>query len=314
MSEIQDDVTGHPAPAELYRRMYRIRLLEERLLELFAQGSLVGTTHTCIGQEANAVGVIAHLDRERDIVVSNHRCHGHYVAFNDDVLGLLAEVMGRVDGVCSGKGGSQHLCAGNFYTNGVQGSIVPLATGMAMAEKRNHGDTVVCVFIGDGTLGQGVVYECLNMASLWKLPLLVVVEDNRIAQTTPRSLAVAGEVAERARPFGVESDALATTDVTEVLTAAGAAVDHVRGHQAPFFLVLETHRLRAHSKSDDTRDPVEIAAMAAEDPLLVASARIPADERARIEAAEEAAFAEVVAAADRSPHAGAAALASGAVR
>ncbi len=297
-------MTVDVTPAELYRRMYRIRLLEERLLDLFATGALVGTTHTCIGQEANAVGVIAHLDPERDIVVSNHRCHGHYIAFQDDIFGLLAEVMGRVDGVCSGKGGSQHLCSGNFYTNGVQGSIVPLATGMAMAEKRTHGDTVVCVFIGDGTLGQGVVYECLNMASLWRLPLLVVCEDNRIAQTTPRALAIAGDVAARATPFGVESAAYATTDVLEVLDAAGAAVEYVRREQAPYFLVLETHRLRAHSKSDDTRDPVEIAAMAAEDPLLVLAPHLPDAERREIEAEAEAELAEVAAAAERSPVAG----------
>lgn len=305
-------MSGEVAPAELYRRMYRIRLLEEHLLQLFAAGALVGTTHTCVGQEANAVGVIAHLDQERDIVVSNHRCHGHYVAFRDDLYGLLAEVMGRVDGVCSGKGGSQHLCAGNFYTNGVQGSIVPLATGMAMAEKRRHGDTVVCVFIGDGTLGQGVVYECLNMASLWSLPLLVVCEDNRIAQTTPRALAVAGEAGERARPFGVESTSLASTDVRDVLGAAAGAVDHVRRTQSPFYLHLETHRLRAHSKSDDTRDPVEIAAMAAEDPLVVLAPAIADEERAAIEAAAEAELAEVTAAAERSPVAGRAPAGAGA--
>jgi TPP-dependent pyruvate/acetoin dehydrogenase alpha subunit len=297
-------VTADVTPAELYRRMFRIRLLEERLLDLFATGALVGTTHTCIGQEANAVGVIAHLDRERDIVVSNHRCHGHYIAFRDDLFGLLAEVMGRVDGVCSGKGGSQHLCAGNFYTNGVQGSIVPLATGMALAEKRLHGDTVVCVFIGDGTLGQGVVYECLNMASLWSLPLLIVCEDNRIAQTTPRELAVAGDVAARAAPFGVKSSALATTDVVEILDAAGAAVEYVRREQAPYFLVLETHRLRAHSKGDDTRDPVDVAAMAAEDPIVLLGPSIPDAERAEIEAAAHAELEEVVAAAERSPVAG----------
>lgn len=297
-------MTADVTPAELYRRMFRIRLLEERLLDLFATGALVGTTHTCIGQEANAVGVIAHLDRERDIVVSNHRCHGHYIAFHDDLFGLLAEVMGRVDGVCSGKGGSQHLCAGNFYTNGVQGSIVPLATGMAMAEKRINGDTVVCVFIGDGTLGQGVVYECLNMVSLWSLPLLVVVEDNRIAQTTPRRLAVAGDIGARATAFGVESGAHATTDVRDVLDVAGMAVEYVRREQAPYFLVLETHRLRAHSKSDDTRDPVEVAAMAADDPLLVLAPSIPDSERVQLEAAAEAELAEVVAAAERSPVAG----------
>ncbi|MFP5451049.1 MAG: thiamine pyrophosphate-dependent dehydrogenase E1 component subunit alpha, partial [Thermoleophilia bacterium] len=198
---------------EFHRRMYGILRFEETLLEMFSQGLLVGTTHTCIGQEANAVGVIAHLDNERDIVVSNHRCHGHFLAFTADRLGLLAEVMGRVDGVSGGRGGSQHLCAPNFYTNGIQGSIVPLTTGMAVAQKRREDGAIATVFIGDGTLGQGAVYECLNIAALWDLPLLIVVEDNHYAQTTPRTLAVAGSVPARAEAFGVASDILDTTDV-----------------------------------------------------------------------------------------------------
>src|SRR3954447_15860983 len=120
---------------DLYERMLVIRRFEETVLEMFSAGELVGTTHAYIGQEAGAVGIIAHLDPARDVVFSNHRCHGHYIAFTDDVEGLFAEVMGRADGVCGGKGGSQHLCRGNFYSNGVQGSIVPVAAGMALAEK-----------------------------------------------------------------------------------------------------------------------------------------------------------------------------------
>ena len=118
----------------LYERMALIRRFEETLLELFAAGELHGTTHTCIGQEADAVGVIACLDPDRDVVVSNHRCHGHYLAFTDDAFGLLCEVMGKAPGVCGGKGGSQHLCKGNFYSNGVLGSIVPVATGIALEQ------------------------------------------------------------------------------------------------------------------------------------------------------------------------------------
>ena len=116
--------------------MVPIRRFEESLLELFSAGKLVGTTHTYIGQEANAVGVIAHLERGRDVIVSNHRCHGHYLAFTGDVVGLLREVMGKQGGVCGGKGGSQHLCNGSFYSNGVLGSTVPVAAGMALAEQR----------------------------------------------------------------------------------------------------------------------------------------------------------------------------------
>jgi TPP-dependent pyruvate/acetoin dehydrogenase alpha subunit len=289
---------------ELYARMRFIRRFEETLLELFSAGKLVGTTHTYIGQEANAVGVIAHLDRERDVVFSNHRCHGHYLAFTDDAVGLLAEVMGRSTGVCGGKGGSQHLCNGNFYSNGVQGSIVPVSTGIALAEKEKASGAVTTVFIGDGTLGQGTLYECLNLASLWRLPLLVVVENNHYAQTTPFHLAVAGDVRARAEAFGIATDELDTTDVDEITAAAGRAVEHVRETGSPFYLVLNTYRFSPHSKGDDHRDPDEIATRRERDPLLVAGERLADDVRAGLDAACEERLTEVVAAAEAAPEAG----------
>lgn len=287
-----------------YARMLFIRRFEETLLDLFSAGKLVGTTHTYIGQEANAVGVIAHLERERDVVFSNHRCHGHYLAFTDDAVGLLAEVMGRSTGVCGGKGGSQHLCNGNFYSNGVQGSIVPVSTGIALAEQAKGTGAVTTVFIGDGTLGQGTVYECLNLASLWRLPLLVVVENNHYAQTTPFHLAVAGDVRARAAAFGIATDELDTTDVEEIVDAAGRAVTHVRETGSPFYLVLNTYRFSPHSKGDDHRDPGEIASRRERDPLLVAGERLPADVRAEIETACEERLAAVVAEAEAAPEAG----------
>jgi TPP-dependent pyruvate/acetoin dehydrogenase alpha subunit len=296
------------APAslpDLYRGMYAIRRFEETLLEMFSRGVLVGTTHTCIGQEADAVGVIDHLSPERDVIFSNHRCHGHFLAFHGDQEALLAEVMGRVTGVCAGKGGSQHLCAANFYTNGVQGSIVPVATGIAKAEKLRGSGAVTTVFLGDGTLGQGTVYECLNMAALWRLPLLFVVEDNGYAQTTPRELAVAGSMPARAEAFGVAAERVDTTDVLEVHDAAGRAVERVRTTGEPFFLVLGTYRLSPHSKGDDVRDPAEVAARREQDPLAVAGARMAADERAAIEEGCERELAAAIAAAEAAPVAGA---------
>src|SRR5205085_4629317 len=273
---------------ELYRRMYAIRRFEETLLAMFSAGELVGTTHTCIGQEANAVGVIEHLEPARDVVFSNHRCHGHFLAFTGDQLGLLSEVMGREGGVCSGKGGSQHLCARNFYSNGVQGSILPVATGIALAEKQRGEGAVTTVFLGDGTLGQGTVYESLNMAALWRLPLLFVVEDNHYAQTTPSRLAVAGSIPARAEAFGIETAALDTTDVLEIHHEGGRAVELVRERCAPFMLVLDTYRFSPHSKGDEIRDPAEIAARRLRDPLAVAAARIPDEQRGAIAEACEA--------------------------
>jgi TPP-dependent pyruvate/acetoin dehydrogenase alpha subunit len=286
--------------AILYERMYFIRRFEETLLDLFAQGKLVGTTHTYIGQEANAVGILDHIDPARDVVFSNHRCHGHYLAFTDDAFGLLSEVMGRATGVCGGKGGSQHLCNGNFYSNGVLGSIVPVATGIGLAEKVKGTGAVSAVFLGEGTLGEGVTYESLNIASLWKLPVLFVLENNHYAQSTPVELELAGSIPARAAAFGIETAALDTTDVVEVHEAARRAVSHVRDTGEPYFLVLDTYRFSPHSKGDDNRDPAEIEERRKRDPLIVAGPRL-GDERRSIEEACERRLAEVVEAAEAAP-------------
>jgi TPP-dependent pyruvate/acetoin dehydrogenase alpha subunit len=290
---------------QLYERMYFIRRFEESLLDLFSQGKLVGTTHTYIGQEANGVGIIDHLDPAVDTIFSNHRCHGHYLAFTDDAFGLLCEVMGRTPGVCGGKGGSQHLCNGNFYSNGVLGSIVPVATGIALAEKRKGTGAISTVFLGDGTLGEGVTYESLNMASLWKLPVFFVVENNHYAQSTPVELELAGSIPARAAAFGIETADLDTTDVEEVHQAAGRAVARIRETGEPYFLVIDTYRFSPHSKGDDNRDPAEIEERRKRDPLTVAGTRLEEAERRGIEERCEQRLAETIAAAEEAPVAGA---------
>ena len=282
-----DAQAAHSVLHSGYSAMYLIRRFEETLLGLFSRGAISGTTHTCIGQEADAVGVISNLDPERDVVVSNHRCHGHYLAFTDDVDGLLREVLGREGGVCGGKGGSQHLCADNFYSNGVLGSTVPLSAGIALAQRERGAGGIATVFIGDGTLGQGVVYESLNYASLWKLPLLVVLEHNGYAQSTPSALQIAGDVEARAAAFGIATARLESTDVREIRAAAERAVDHVRSTRTPFFLVIDTYRFAPHSKGDDFRDPEEIAERRARDPLAVAGADLDDGQRAELESSVE---------------------------
>jgi len=284
--------------------MYLIRRFEETLLGLFSEGKIAGTTHTYIGQEANAVGVIAHLEQKRDVVVSNHRCHGHYLAFTGDVDGLLREVMGREGGVCGGKGGSQHLWSGNFFSNGVLGSTVPVAAGMALAERERGSDAVTTAFIGDGTLGQGVVYETLNLASLWRLPLLFVLENNSYAQSTPSSLAMAGSIVDRANAFGIETTELDTTDVTDIHSRASAVVEEVRVSGRPHFLVLHTYRFSPHSKGDDFRDPDEIEKRRTFDPLRISAAGIDESARTALEDACEHRLAGALAAADQAPVAG----------
>jgi TPP-dependent pyruvate/acetoin dehydrogenase alpha subunit len=286
---------------EFYEQMYLIRRLEETLLGLFSEGKLVGTTHTCIGQEADAVGVISNLDPSLDLVISNHRCHGHYLAFTGDLFGLLSEVMGKATGACGGKGGSQQLCNGNFYSNGVLGSTVPLATGIALAEKQRGAGAVTTVFLGDGTLGQGVLYESLNMASLWGLSILFVVENNFYAQSTPSSLVLAGPIPDRARAFGIETAALDTTDVQEVHGVAGRVVEGIREKGRPFFLVIDTYRFSPHSKGDDIRDPAEIEARRNLDPLAVAGRKLPDTERRAVEKGCEHLLAETLEAAERAP-------------
>lgn len=243
-----------------------IRRVEQRLLELFSQGKITGTVHTCIGQEFVGVAVAEHL-LPGDYLFSNHRGHGHYLAWTDDVQGLIAELMGRTTGVCGGRGGSQHLCRDGFFSNGIQGGTVPIAGGLALAQVLDKGQGIAAVFIGDGTLGEGVVYETLNMASAWSLPLLIVVEDNGIAQSTRTIDALAGSIAGRAAAFDVDYVETSTDDPAELIATTGQAIRRVRDVRLPVILHVHTRRLRSHSKGDDTRSAVELAELDSSDPL-----------------------------------------------
>ena len=266
-----------------YRSLYKIRRFEETVMENFARGIFFGTTHTCLGQEANSVGVLANLQPD-DIVFSNHRCHGHFLAYGGDPRALFAELMGRVTGVCGGRGGSQQLHWRNFYSNGILGGIVPIATGMALAEKYKKTEAMTIAFIGDGTLGQGVVYEAFNMASLWKVPILYVLENNHIAQTTAIELTLAGDICGRFNAFGIPSYQLASSDVLEISASATELIAQVRQEQHPMAFIIDTHRFGPHSKGDDTRDPEEIRMMRqVYDPLQIHGARLEEQTRTAIE-------------------------------
>lgn len=234
-----------------------IRAFERKLLEQFGQGKIFGTTHTCIGQEANAVAVVTSLERDRDTIWSSHRCHGHFLAYSGDAYGLFAEILGKKDGVCGGRGGSQHLAYRNFFSSGIQGGLATIGVGTALGDKRKG--AISTVFLGDGTMGEGSVYEALNMAALWQAPVLFVVEDNGIAQTTDKQLAVAGEISKRAEPFNIRSLSLKSTDVNELLEVAREGIGYVRGVGQPFWLHIETTRLMPHSKGDDMRDASIVA-------------------------------------------------------
>jgi len=271
----------------LYKQLYTIRRFETLLLEQFPTGIFPGTTHTSLGQEANAVGVLSHL-QEKDVVVSNHRCHGHFLAYGGDPQALYAELMGKPSGVCRGVGGSQHLHWRNFYSSGVQGGTVAMAAGMALAEKRAGATAIVVDFLGDGTLGEGIVYESLNMASLWNLPVLFVLEHNHIAQTTPSHLTITGNIAARFEAFGIPTAWLDTSDILEIETKAGELIEKVRAEMSPQALILETARLGTHSKGDDTRAPEELEILWRErDPIAIHGARLPESQRHALNLAVE---------------------------
>ena len=190
---------------KLYAFGHLIRSTEQLLLDQFSRGLVSGTTHTCIGQELCAMSVVRALNHPQDVVLSNHRNHGHFLTYSGDVLGLVTEIMGRQAGVCGGRGGSQHLAYRHFHSNGVQGGMTGIGVGMAFSLKRSGNRAVVAAMIGDGTLGEGMLYETLNLASIWQLPMLFVVENNGIAQTTYTKDTIGGEIEARGRAFGLDT-------------------------------------------------------------------------------------------------------------
>jgi 2-oxoisovalerate dehydrogenase E1 component len=290
--------------AKEFEQAFLIRAFEQKLLALFSEGKLFGTVHTCIGQEFTGVAVCRAL-RDGDLIFTNHRGHGHFLARTGNVNGLMAEIMGRETGVCGGRGGSQHICSQGVFSNGVQGGIMPVSAGLALAKKIAHSGNIVVVFIGDGTLGEGVVYESFNIASKWDLPLLIVLENNSYAQSTAQRQTLAGDICQRAEAFGIHSLAADTWDPERLCEQAADAVEYVRTQSRPCFLRVDTYRLMAHSKGDDDRDPAEVQRYWDIDPLVLFEQKFPqqaggykqrAQERvaAAVEAAEAAPFAAAI--------------------
>lgn len=274
-----------------YELMCVIRTFEETLLGSFASGLLNGTTHTCIGQEHIAAGVIGALDLERDVVFSNHRCHGHFIAYSRDVDALARELMGREGAIFGGIGGSQHIRYRNFYTNGVQGGIVANATGAALAEKRKRNGALTVAFLGDGTFGEGLVYESLNLAALWLCPILFVVENNRYAQSTPTETTTAGSLEARFAAFGIPAMRTGSQTPTDLRALASDLRARVLSG-GPHALIVDTYRLGPHSKSDDTRPTQELNDAWSADPLKTVRALLPEPQAAAIESAAKRRVAE----------------------
>lgn len=250
--------TGQPGSGPLsdadLDSMLLIRHFEEHVLRLFAAGALGGTTHTCLGQEYVPVALSALL-AERDMVFSNHRGHGHYLARYPEPDGLLAELMGREGAICGGLGGSQHVFRAGFLSTGVLGQSLPVAVGVALDMRRADDGSMAVAYIGDGAWGEGVVYEALNMAALWSVPLLVVVENNGIAQSTPVDKHMAGSIAGRADGLGIGYVHVDSTDPAMIRLLLREPVTAVRRSPRPLIAEFATDRIGPHSKGDDTRAP-----------------------------------------------------------
>ena len=247
----------------------RIRSVENALFDLFGKGKLHGTIHTCIGQEFSGALLARHL-RSGDFVTSNHRCHGHFIGATQNWRGLIDELVGNEDGVCAGIGSSQHLWAPNFMSNGQQGGLLPVAAGVALDRKMKGEGGVVISFLGEGTLGEGVLYETLNLDALWDLPHVLICENNFYSQSTPQDSGVSGRIADRAYGFSVTSESADTWDLGNFDAVLGRAVQRARAESKPTFIALKTYRLNPHSKGDDTRDRKEVEWFRDYDPASLA--------------------------------------------
>jgi acetoin:2,6-dichlorophenolindophenol oxidoreductase subunit alpha len=245
-----------PAPEallQMYAGMLRVRLFEERVRELFAGGRIPGFLHTSVGQEATAVGAAAAL-RSDDYVFSTHRGHGHLIAKGGSLRGLLAELYGKANGLCHGKGGTMHLAdasVGYLGANGVLASGCVLAPGVGLSIKHRKSGQVVLTFFGDGAANRGPFHEGVNMAALWKLPVIFFCENNRWASTTAHALSAAGgSIAARAAGYGIPGETIDGNDVLAVHEAVSRAAERARRGDGPSLIEAHTIRWVGHFEGD----------------------------------------------------------------
>ena len=238
-----------------YRQMLKIRLFEEEVNQLYLSAQMPGLAHLYIGEEAVAVGVCEALRRD-DYITSTHRGHGHCIAKGASLDKMFAELLGKEAGYCRGKGGSMHIAdqeTGNLGANAIVGGSAGIATGAAMSAKMRGSDQVAVCFFGDGALGQGLLYEAMNMAALWKLPVIYVCENNQYNEYTHYRETTAGEVIERARAFGIPAESIDGQDIRTVHAAALKSVERARRRGGPAFLQCDTYRFHGHHVGDIDR-------------------------------------------------------------
>mgnify|MGYP000898613624 FL=1 len=255
-----------------FQTMLRIRFHEEAIKKLFAQGKIGGSTHLCIGQEAIAVGVIGLLKKE-DYIVSTHRGHGHMLAKGGQLKPMLAEILGKNDGYCKGKGGSMHIASielGNLGANGIVSGGLPIAVGSALSARMRKTDQITVVFFGDGASNEGNTHESMNLASLWKLPVLFLFENNHYAVSTEISRSMAGSMAKRAAGYDIPFIEVDGNDVEAVHFAAEEVIDHVRSGNGPFVMQCNTYRMEGHYFGDAMvyRTSAEVEEWRKKDPIL----------------------------------------------
>jgi len=295
----------------MLRNMIRIRRFEEKLSVLFKRGKLPGFVHLYTGEEAIAVGACSAL-RTDDRITSTHRGHGHLIAKGARVDRMMAELFGRVDGYCRGKGGSMHIVSfelGIIGTNGIVGGGIPIGTGSAWADRHLGRDNVTIVFFGDGASNQGVFFESMNIASVWGLPVIFVCENNGYTEWTPTSELTAGNIVDRAAPMGIPGESVDGNDVVAMRFAVERAVERARKGEGPTLIEAKSYRWNGHNEGEEAfagayRPDEEQAAWRERDPILAFGERlvenewlsrdewaaIDSDEQAQIEAAVE--FAE----------------------
>jgi len=270
----------------MYQQMAKIRAFEEQVNDLYKSAKMPGLAHLYTGEEAVAVGVCEALHRD-DYITSTHRGHGHCLAKGASIDRMFAELLGKEAGYCRGKGGSMHIAdpdSGNLGANAIVGGSAGIATGAAFSAKMRKSDQVAVCFFGDGALGQGLLYEVMNMAALWKLPIIYVCENNLYGEYTHYSETLAGEILARAQAFGIHTESVDGQDVHLVYATMQKLVERARSGQGPAFLECKTYRYYGHHVGDINRayyrsKEEELEWKTMRDPLKVLAERLVAQKK-----------------------------------
>lgn len=235
----------------IYEQCYMIRAFEKKVEKEFEKGVLRGTTHGCIGQEVIPVLLMQCIDRDKDYITGTHRCHGQVLAYTNDPYRLACEMMGKKDGYNSGMGGSQHIKIDKYITNGVTGGMAAVGCGMAMSLKKNRKEGIVISFLGDGGFQEGYVQEAINMAQIYQVPILYILENNRYAMSTKTSDFSAGQIKDRIEALGMAYKIADARNIDVLPQQINDAYAFVKAERQPLFLEIDTFRLCGHSKSDE---------------------------------------------------------------